>query len=319
MEVVRALNPDVVATLAATAAGYGVYLIYTSVALRWDGRGPRHARDAGGPAERSFSRLVSKADERDAKQLLALTLVACGAGLVLGFLLFGATLGSVSVAAVAAGLPTTAARSRRRQRREAALNAWPGMLEEMRMLTGSLGRSVPQALFEMSRHAPGELKASFAEAEREWVVSTDFGRTVSTLKRSLADPTADVVLETLLVAHELGGTNLALRLARLSEDRKRDLEARKTALARQAGVRFARRFVLVVPLGMAVAGLSIGTGRAAYGTGAGQAAVAAGVGTTAVCWWWAGRMLRLPLPGRVFADPDSAGPASRSASRDGSR
>jgi hypothetical protein len=31
-------------------------------------------------------------------------------------------------------------------------------------------------------------------------------------------------------------------------------------------VRFARRFVLIVPVGMAVAGLSIGTGRTAYET-----------------------------------------------------
>ena len=36
--------------------------------------------------------------------------------------------------------------------------------------------------------------------------------------------------------------------------------------AKQAGVRFARRFVLIVPVGMAVAGLSIGTGREAYRT-----------------------------------------------------
>lgn len=299
------LNQDVVATLAATTAGYGVYLLYTAATLRWDGEAPIPDGGARGSIPRRIARPARQATVHDAKRLAPLTLATCGAGMVLGFLLFGATLGAISVAALAAGLPAAAARSRRRQRREAALNAWPAMLEEMRMLTGSLGRSVPQALFEMSRHAPVELKAAFAEAEREWIVSTDFARTVSTLKRSLADATADVVLETLLVAHELGGTNLSLRLSRLSEDRKRDLEERKTALARQAGVRFARRFVLVVPLGMALAGLSIGTGRAAYGTGAGQAAVAVGVGATAVCWWWAGRMLRLPLPRRVFAEPGS--------------
>ncbi|HEX9531014.1 MAG TPA: hypothetical protein VF954_07740, partial [Acidimicrobiales bacterium] len=70
--------------------------------------------------------------------------------------------------------------------------------------------------------------------------------------------------------------------------------------AKQAGVRFARRFVLVVPIGMAVAGLSIGTGRAAYQTAVGQVAVASGIGAVLACWLWAGRLMRLPDQQRVF-------------------
>ncbi len=65
-------------------------------------------------------------------------------------------------------------------------------------------------------------------------------------------------------------------------------------------MRFARRFVLVVPVGMALAGLSIGDGRAAYRTPAGQLAVAAGLCAVAACWAWAGRLLRLPEERRVF-------------------
>lgn len=297
----RGLSTMLVATLAATAAAYGVYLLYTAAVLGWRNVGLGPIGGFGGPSQ-VWARLRHQMGKHGLEQLLPLTVATTGAGAVLGLLLFGATIGSVSVALVTAMLPATAARSRQRQRREAALNSWPSMLEEIRMLTGSLGRSVPQALFEMSRHAPAELRPSFADAEREWVVSTDFSKTVDTLKRSLADATADTVLETLLVAHELGGTGLSLRLSTLTDDRRRDLEARKTALAKQAGVRFARRFVLLVPLGMAVAGLSIGTGRAAYGTVAGQVAVATGVGATGLCWWWAGRMLRLPLPRRIFGE-----------------
>ena len=81
------------------------------------------------------------------------------------------------------------------------------------------------------------------------------------LKRQLADPTADATCETLLVAHELGGTDLDRRLEALAEDRRQDAHGRKDARAKQAGVRFARRFVLIVPLGMALAGLSVGNGR----------------------------------------------------------
>ena len=69
------------------------------------------------------------------------------------------------------------------------------------------------------------------------------------LKDRLADPTADAACETLLVAHELGGTDLDRRLEALAEDRVQDAQGRKDARAKQAGVRFARRFVLIVPVG----------------------------------------------------------------------
>ena len=89
-----------------------------------------------------------------------------------------------------------------------------------------------------------------------------------------AAPTADATLETLLVAHELGGTTLDRRLEALAVDRQTDVLGRKEAEAKQSGVKFARRFVLIVPLGMAVVGLQIGEGSAAYQSGGGQLAVA---------------------------------------------
>jgi tight adherence protein B len=132
------------------------------------------------------------------------------------------------------------------------------------------------------------------------LLSTDFGRTLEVLKRRLADPTADSACETLLIAHELGGTDLDHRLEALADDRRQDVQGRKDARARQAGVRFARRFVLVVPLGMAVVGLSIGNGRAAYQTPFGQAVVVVALGLVLACWVWSGRIMRLPDEQRVF-------------------
>jgi len=90
-----------------------------------------------------------------------------------------------------------------------------------------------------ARRAPEELRPAFVTAEREWLLSTDFPRTVSTLKERLADPTADATLETLLVAYDVGGSDLERRLAALVEDRVQDLQGRKDAYAKQAGVRFA--------------------------------------------------------------------------------
>jgi len=206
----------------------------------------------------------------------------------------------MAAAVFAAGAPLALYRSRHEQRRAEAHDAWPRLIEEIRLLTGSVGMSIPQALLDVGRRGPEPLRKGFAAAEREWRMTTDFARTTAVLSDQLADPTADVVCETLLVAHEVGGADLEARLAALAQDRADDLRHRKDARAAQAGVRFARRFVLAVPVGMALCGLSIGTGRRAYGTAVGQILVVVGISAVAACWAWAGRLLRLPSEERVF-------------------
>src|SRR3546814_11027750 len=102
------------------------------------------------------------------------------------------------------------------------------------------------------------------------LISTDFERTLTVLKAGLADPTADATCETLLVAHTVGGSDLDRRLEALIEDRIQDTQGRKDARAKQAGARFARRFVVFAPLGMAPAGMSVGNGRQAFRSPPGQ-------------------------------------------------
>jgi len=216
------------------------------------------------------------------------------------FALFGGLLPPLAAAAFAAFIPLALYRARHERRRAEAHDAWPRMIEEVRLLTGSVGLSIPQALLDVGRRGPEPLRAGFAAAEREWRMTTDFARTTAVLSDQLADPTADMVCETLLVAQEVGGADLEARLAALAEDRADDLRHRKDARAAQAGVRFARRFVLAVPIGMALCGLSIGTGRRAYGTGTGQILVVFGIVAVAACWAWAGHLLRLPAEERVF-------------------
>jgi tight adherence protein B len=219
----------------------------------------------------------------------------------LAFVLFGGIVPALGAGGFAATAPAASYRQRRSRRLAEAREAWPRLIEEIRLLTGSLGRSVPQALLDVGRRGPVELRPAFAAAEREWLLSTDFARTTAVLKARLADPTADAACETLLVAHEIGGSEVDRRLAALVEDRIQDLQGRKDAQAKQAGVRFARRFVLLVPLGMALAGLSIGTGRAAYETALGQSLVVLGLAVVVAYWLWAGRLLRLPEEERVFS------------------
>jgi len=293
----------VTALVLAVATAYGVHLLYTAIVMGWTGlgAGPRQARRrrrTGGLTE-----WLAQAGLDDVRpgEFLAVMGALAVVGAALGFAIFGAPLPALVLAAFAASFPVASYRTRRRTRRAQAQEAWPRMIEEIRIRTGALGRSVPQALFEVGRRGPAEMQPAFAAAHREWLTSTDFARAVRVLKDRLADPTADVTCETLLVAHELGGTDIDRRLAALVEDRVQDVQGRKDARAKQAGVRFARRFVLIVPLGMALAGMSMGNGRSAYATPFGQLAVGAGIGMVVVCWIWAGAIMRLPEEERVFS------------------
>jgi tight adherence protein B len=289
----------VLGALAAVLAMAGVYLIYTAVVF-----GPtQHASDGRRPQSPSgVDRWLTQAGLEGARvsELLAAMAVVSGVSAAIAFVIFGGVLPALIAGVVCCGVPVASFRARKSARMVAARDAWPRILEELRLLIGSMGLSVPQALFEAGRRGPEEWRPAFASAEREWLLTTDFPRTAAILKHRLADPTADVVCETLLVAHELGGSDIDGRLADLIEDRTLDLQGRKDAVSRQAGVRFARRFVLLVPLGMALAGLAIGTGRSAYQTTGGQIAVAVGLLAVVACWIWSGRLMRLPEEPRVF-------------------
>jgi tight adherence protein B len=287
----------------AVLGAYGVYLVYTALALGWRGLGvgPRTGhRQVRRSAARDWLVQAGLADVKVGEFALAMVVLFV-IGFAAGLLVLG-PLPAVVIGVFAASVPLRSFRKRRDDRLAKAQEAWPRMIEEIRIQTVSLGRSIPQALFDVGRRAPGELRQAFDAAHREWLVSTDFERSLRVLKDRLADPTADAACETLLTAHELGGADLGQRLEALADDRRQDTQNRKDARARQAGTRFARRFVLIVPLGMALAGLTIGTGRGAYQTTVGQVGVLIALAVIVACWVWAGRLMRLPEERRVFAE-----------------
>lgn len=303
------MTPRLSAFLLALLAAHGVFLLFTAVVMGWRGVGVSPRTHARGSARADLDRLLAQAgvERVGAREFLGASAVLAVLGWVLGWSVFGGVVTPLVVALAAAWVPVGAALERRTRRSELAREAWPRLLEELRLQVVSLGRSVPQALFTVGGRGPAQLRPAFAAARREWVMSTDFDRTLDVLRSRLADPTADAVCETLLIAHEVGGTDVDRRLQALVEDRVADLEGRKDARSEQAGARFARLFVLVVPLGMAVVGLTIGSGRSAYATPVGQATVVVALAIIAVCWVWASRMMRLPSEERVFVGADEAG------------
>jgi len=241
-------------------------------------------------------------DDVGLAQFAAATIGLFALGAVSAYAVFAGVLPALVLGSFLATVPVASYRVRRRRRMARAHEAWPPMIEEIRVMTGATGRSIPQALFDVGRRAPDELRPAFDAAHREWLLTTDFDRTLDVLKARLADPTADATCETLLVAHHLGGTDRDQRLVALADDRRTDAQGRKDAVARQAGARFARWFTVVVPLGMGAVGMSIGDGRAAYRTDYGQVMVIAALSLSILCWIVASAIMRLPDEQRAFPE-----------------
>ena len=214
------------AVLLAVAGSTGVFLLYTSIVLGWRGLGVGPASTPSRRRPHRAQQWLAQAgldDVQPAEFLWVMALLfVLGTGLT--FVVFGSPLPAVAVGAFAATYPVASYRARRRRRRRAAAEAWPRMIEEIALLTGSLGRSVPQALFEVGRRAPEEMRGPFEAATRHWLVTTDFPASLSVLKTGLSDATADATCETLLVAHEVGGSDVQRRLAALVDDRTADVQ-----------------------------------------------------------------------------------------------
>jgi tight adherence protein B len=289
----------------ALIACLGVHLLYTSLVFDWKGLrlAPSTGRSTPGLRSRVADWLVQVGlDDVAIGEFGAVVGTLFALGATAGYVMFGGPLSALMLGVFSASFPVAAYRRRRTVRRNAAMESWPRLIEEIRILTSSLGRSIPQALFEVGARSPDELRPAFEAAHREWLLTTDFERTLHVLRSRLADPTADATCETLLIAHQVGGADLEARLAALADDRRQDVRGRKDAKARQAGVRFARRFVLIVPFGMALAGMSVGTGRSAYQTPTGQMIVIVGLLMVVGCWLWAGQLMKLPETDRVFPE-----------------
>jgi tight adherence protein B len=289
---------------ASLSAALGVFYLYTALALRWPGLGvgPRVERENRPRRRQRTQEWLAQAGLAEVP-LAEFTAVIAGlalVGAIFGFLLFGSVIPALVLGIFAGAVPLASYRRQRIELRDKAQEAWPRMIEEIRILTSSVGRSIPQALFEVGRTGPEELRPAFDAAHREWLLSTDFTRTLDVLKVRLADPTVDATCETLIIAHELGGSDLDHRLAALAEDRRLDTRERKDAKAKQAGARLARLFVLIVPLGMAAVGLTIGNGREAYETPLGQLLIVLALFMIVACWIWASLIMRLPSEERVF-------------------
>ncbi len=139
-----------IAILVVLAGAYGTHLLATHHLLGWSGLGPGPRNSGGAPHRARFDRWLAQAGLAGIRPVEFIGVVGTLAmiGGLVALVLFGAWLPALVTAAFTGTFPLAAYRRRRRTRMDKAAQAWPSLIEEIRVLTASAGRSVPQALFE---------------------------------------------------------------------------------------------------------------------------------------------------------------------------
>lgn len=140
---------------------------------------------------------------------------------------------SAVFAAMAAYLPIALLNGRARRRQREFADVWPEAVDNLTSAVRA-GLSLPEALVGLATRGPEPLRPAFAAFALDYQVTGRFGDSLDLLKRRLADPVGDRVVEGLRLARDVGGGELGRLLRSLSSHLREDARTRSELEARQS-------------------------------------------------------------------------------------
>lgn len=215
-----------------------------------------------------------------------------------------AMVGSIGVAVIAllagAFAPVSYYRTRRRVVRNARRSAWPEAIE---LLAGAVrtGDTLPGSLTIIAERGPVVLRPVFHAVMSDHRVTGDLVGALQRMGATVADPVADRVVATLVLAHRVGGRELGRVLRTLSEFLRDDLATRREIEARQSWTVVAARVAASAPWLVLVLVASRPQGARAFDSPMGIVVLGFGAGVTMLGYRLMMRLGRLPDEPRVLA------------------
>jgi len=185
---------------------------------------------------------------------------------------------------VGCGVPVVALASARDRRRHRARALWPDVIDSIRVALRS-GSTLADAVTAAGSAVPREWRSAWTELESDLRRGADVDSALRRLQRALADPIADRVVESIMVAREYGGTELPAVLAELGRSVRKESAMRHEAQSRQSWVRHAATLGVVSPWIVLALLASRPENREAYSTSAGTLLIVASAAATAVAYF----------------------------------
>jgi tight adherence protein B len=196
-------------------------------------------------------------------------------------------------------LPSLIVLWRARARRRMNRTVWPDVVDHLVSAVRS-GLALPDAVSSLAQAGPVATRSSFAEFEREYRATGNFGYSVDRLKAALADPFADRLLETLRMAREVGGSDLTVVLRSLSSWLRQDAAVRAEVEAKQSWTVNAARLGVAAPWIVLVLISSRPEAAQAFNTPAGTVVILGGLTVSVLAYRVMLALGRLPEERRWF-------------------
>jgi tight adherence protein B len=189
--------------------------------------------------------------------------------------------------------PVAYARARRRARRRRFREAWPDAIAHL--VSGvRAGISLPEACAALVERGPGDLSAGFRAFTSTYRATGSFRAALDRLRTQLADPVADRVVAALVIADQVGGTELVRVLRTLADFVREDLRVRREVEARWSWTVTAARVAAAAPWIVLLVMSLRPEAAAAYNSPSGIAVIVGGAGATLVGYRLMLRAAQLP-------------------------
>lgn len=191
---------------------------------------------------------------------------------------------------------------RRRENRVAAQRrqAWPEVIDSLASAVRA-GMSLPEAVAAVAVRGPEILRPQFQEFADDYRTSGKFSVSLIQLRDRLQDPVADRIVEALLMAREVGGTDLGKMLRTLGDFVRQDLRLRGEAEARQSWTVNGARLAVAAPWLVLLMLSTRPEAAEAYRTVPGMIVLTVSAAVCAFAYWLMLRLGRLPQESRVIA------------------
>jgi tight adherence protein B len=195
--------------------------------------------------------------------------------------------------------PMALVRMRARRRRSSLRDLWPDAVDNIASGVRA-GLALPEALSQLGRRGPEELRPAFAAFAVDYRSTGRFHDCLDRLKDRLSDPVADRLVESLRIAREVGGSDLGRLLRTLSTFLREDGRTRAELETRQGWTVNAARLAVAAPWVVLAMLSTRPESIRAYASTTGSVVLGVGAGVCAVAYRVMMHIGRLPEDGRVL-------------------
>lgn len=271
-------------------AAVGALLVYQGLTQR---------APSGSKLSSFLRRLVVEAGlgDRSPRQVLGSCVGSGIAALVIGAAVTQSSIVIAIAFVFGVTVPIGWLRSRARKRRISHREVWP---EAIALLISGVraGLSLPEVVAALADRGPEVLRPHFDRYRVTYRSTASFPAALDSLARDLADPVGDRVVAALLLAHEVGGSDLVRVLRTLGDFVSDDLRVRKEVEARWAWTVSAAKLAAAAPWIVLLVMAARPEAAAAYDSPGGTMLVLCGAAATFVGYRLMLRAARLPEEAR---------------------